>query len=79
MDIEANRIALQQIARKAMIARGLEPDFPPAVLTDLTKMTSPAIFKSGQAKDMRDKLWCSIDNTESLDLDQLSCAEQLTD
>src|SRR5664279_855964 len=79
MDNKANRIALQQIARKAMIARGLEPDFPPAVLTDLTKMTSPAIFKSGQAKDMRDKLWCSIDNTESLDLDQLSCAEQLTD
>jgi exoribonuclease-2 len=76
MDNKA-RIALQQIARKAMIARGLEPDFPAAVLTDLMKITSPAIFKPGIAKDMRDKLWCSIDNTESLDLDQLSCAEQL--
>ena len=77
MDNRANRIALQQIARKAMIARGLEPDFPAAVLNDLTKITSPAVFKSGEVKDMRDKLWCSIDNTESLDLDQLSCAEEL--
>jgi VacB/RNase II family 3'-5' exoribonuclease len=77
MDKNANRTALQQIARKAMIARGLEPDFPAAVLTDLTKIKAPAIFKPGTAKDMRDKLWCSIDNTESLDLDQLSCAEQL--
>ena len=77
MDNKANRTALQQIAQRAMIARGLEPDFPLAVVTDLTHITSPAVFKPGLAKDMRDKLWCSIDNTESLDLDQLSCAEQL--
>jgi exoribonuclease-2 len=31
------------------------------------------------AKDLRDKLWCSIDNTDSLDLDQLSYAEQLAE
>ena len=79
MDNNANRIALQQIERKAMIGRGLKPDFPAAVLADLNKITSPASFKSGTSKDLRDKLWCSIDNTESLDLDQLSCAEQLPD
>jgi ribonuclease R len=77
MHNNADRITLQQIARRAMIARGLEPDFPASVLTDLSHINSPANFKTGQAKDMRDKLWCSIDNTESLDLDQLSCAEQL--
>src|SRR5512133_3117484 len=79
MDNKANRSALQQIARRAMIARGLEPDFPTAVLNDLNKITSPAVFKSGTAKDLRERLWCSIDNDESLDLDQLSCAEQLPD
>jgi exoribonuclease-2 len=77
MDKKANRITLQNIARKAMIARGLEPDFPSAVVAELAKITSPAINKPSLAKDLRDKLWCSIDNTDSLDLDQLSYAEQL--
>jgi VacB/RNase II family 3'-5' exoribonuclease len=79
MDIKANRITLQNIARKAMIARGLEPDFPSAVVAELAKITSPASNKSPLAKDLRDKLWCSIDNTDSRDLDQLSCAEQLAE
>jgi len=77
MDKNANRITLQHIARKAMIARGLEPDFPVAELDELTKITSPAIYKTGMAKDMRNLLWCSVDNASSLDLDQLSYAEQL--
>jgi ribonuclease R len=79
MDKDANRITLQNIARKAMIARGLEPDFPSAVVAELSKITSPAINKLSLAKDLRDKLWCSIDNNDSRDLDQLSCAEQLTE
>src|SRR5664280_1222195 len=79
MEKNANRITLQNIARKAMIARGLEPDFPPAVVAELSKITSPAINKTSLAKDLRDKLWCSIDNTDSRDLDQLSCAEQLAE
>jgi VacB/RNase II family 3'-5' exoribonuclease len=79
MDTKANRITLQNIARKAMIARGLEPDFPPAVVAELSKITAPAVNDLSQAKDLRDKLWCSIDNNDSLDLDQLSCAEQLAE
>jgi exoribonuclease-2 len=79
MDKNANRITLQNIARKAMIARGLEPDFPSAVVAELSKITSPAINKLSLAKDLRDKLWCSIDNNDSRDLDQLSFAEQLND
>src|SRR5664280_266571 len=79
MEKNANRITLQNIARKAMTARGLEPDFPPAVVAELSKITSPAINKTSLAKDLRDKLWCSIDNTDSRDLDQLSCAEQLAE
>jgi exoribonuclease-2 len=77
MDKNTHRITLQHIARKAMIARGLEPDFPIAELDELTKITMPAIYKAGIAKDMRSLLWCSVDNASSLDLDQLSYAEQL--
>jgi VacB/RNase II family 3'-5' exoribonuclease len=79
MDKKANRITLQNIARKAMIARGLEPDFPPAVVQELSKITSPAVNDSSRSKDLSDMLWCSIDNTDSRDLDQLSCAEQLAE
>ena len=77
MDKKANRITLQHIARKAMITRGLEPDFPAALVAELAQIGSPAIFQPSIAKDLRDRLWCSIDNTDSLDLDQLSYAEQL--
>ena len=77
MDKNANRITLQHIARKAMISRGLEPDFPSAVVAELSKINSPAVSKPSMVKDLRDKLWCSIDNNDSLDLDQLSFAEEL--
>jgi exoribonuclease-2 len=77
MDYKANRITLQNIARKAMISRGLEPDFPADVLTELDKLNVPAIYQPSAGKDLRDMLWCSIDNTDSLDLDQLTYAEQL--
>src|SRR5665647_1814674 len=77
MDKNANRITLQQIARKAMISRGLVPDFPDAVFAELKKITSPATCRTDVAKDMRDLPWCSVDNNDSLDLDQLSYAEQL--
>jgi exoribonuclease-2 len=77
MDKKANRITLQNIARKAMIARGLEPDFPAAVLAELKVLTDPATYNPSSAKDLRDRLWCSIDNNDSLDLDQLTYAEHL--
>ena len=53
MDKNANRIILQNIARKAMIARGLEPDFPSAVDAELSKITSPAINKTSLAKEWK--------------------------
>lgn len=77
MNKNDNRITLQQIARKAMISRGLLPDFPPDVIAELRGINSPATYKPAQAKDLRRLLWCSVDNDDSLDLDQLSYAEQL--
>jgi len=79
MDKNANRITLQQIARKAMISRGLEPDFPTALLAELKEINFPAKYKSEMAKDLSGLRWCSVDNEDSLDLDQLSYAEQLPD
>ncbi len=77
MDKNANRITLQNIARNAMISRGLIPDFPAAVFADLMKISGPAAYQSALCKDLRNLLWCSVDNDDSLDLDQLSYAEQL--
>src|SRR5664280_2047899 len=77
MSKNADRIILQDIARKAMISRGLEPDFPNAEIAELNKILLPATCKPEIAKDMRDMLWCSVDNADSLDLDQLTFAESL--
>ena len=79
MDKNANRIALQQIARRAMISRGLAPEFPIGVIAELRVITSAATCKPAQAKDMSGLCWCSVDNEDSLDLDQLTYAEQLPD
>ncbi len=77
MEKNTNRNTLKEIARKVMIARGLEPDFPEDVTKELVEITIPATYKTGIDKDMRNLLWCSIDNANSLDLDQLSYAEEL--
>jgi len=77
MENTTQRIALQQIARKAMIERGFNIDFPSEVLDELTEIVDPDYNKQTNVKDLRNLLWCSIDNEESRDLDQLSVAEAL--
>jgi exoribonuclease-2 len=66
---------LQQLARQAMIDRGLEPDFSAQVEQQLDGIDAPSTDSS--VKDLRDLLWCSIDNDDSRDLDQLTVAEDL--
>jgi len=77
MNNNADRIILQNIARKAMISRGLVPDFPAVEISELDEIILPATCKPEIAKDLRDLLWCSVDNADSLDLDQLTVAESL--
>jgi exoribonuclease-2 len=60
-----------------MISRGLVPDFPDAEISELNEILLPATYKPEIAKDLRDLLWCSVDNADSLDLDQLTYAESL--
>ena len=56
-----------------MMERGLEPDFPPAAVIEVSAMRGPATVPAG-LRDLRSLLWCSIDNDDSRDLDQLSVA-----
>src|SRR5581483_5431005 len=66
---------LASIARRAMIDRGLQPDFSEAANKQLASLNAPASERD--VRDLRDGLWCSIDNDDSRDLDQLTVAEDL--
>jgi exoribonuclease-2 len=68
---------LRQIAVAAMRARGLEPDMPPAALAEAAAVKQPPSASEEPTRDLRSLLWCSIDNDDSRDLDQLSVAEPL--
>jgi len=72
-----HRSILKAIAHRAMLERGLDPEFPEEALAELDHIAGPAMDAS--ARDLRNLLWCSIDNDDSLDLDQLTVAEALPD
>jgi VacB/RNase II family 3'-5' exoribonuclease len=69
---ESERALLLRVARSAMLERGLEPDFPPAALAEVAALGDGAA--AGGALDLRALPWCSIDNDDSRDLDQLTVA-----
>jgi exoribonuclease II len=69
-----HRSVLQSIARWAMLERGLLPDFPPQALAELNGINGPAIRTEESTRDLRRLAWCSIDNDDSRDLDQLTVA-----
>jgi len=70
-----HRAILQGIAHKAMLERGLLPDFSAGALAQLDMIQAPAGRNNGLVRDQREMLWASIDNDDSLDLDQLTVAE----
>jgi len=72
-----HRAILQRIAHKAMFQRGLLPDFSAEALVELGKIQSPASINDKAVRDLRHLLWASIDNDDSLDLDQLTVAEAM--
>ena len=74
MNPESHRQRLRQIAHRAMLERGLEPDFPPEALAQAARLEP--VTSADQSRDLRGLLWCSIDNDDSRDLDQLTVAEQ---
>jgi exoribonuclease-2 len=73
--MSSNSVDLSLLAREAMLQRGLAPDFPPAAIEQSERLSGPA--QNGSMADMRHLPWCSLDNDDSLDLDQLTVAEPL--
>lgn len=63
---------LARIAVGVMIVRGLEPEFPPAVQTQLSHINGTSLESDPDIRDLRALPWCSIDNDDSKDLDQLT-------
>src|SRR5260370_8952951 len=60
--------------RRGVVERGLEPDFAPAARAEAQALTGQADGGDRTIRDTRELLWCSIDNDDSRDLDQLTVA-----
>jgi VacB/RNase II family 3'-5' exoribonuclease len=73
----SDRARLRAIAVRAMRERGLEPTMPPAALAQAAALKDAPTTTEEPTRDLRGLLWCSIDNDDSRDLDQLSVAEPL--
>jgi exoribonuclease-2 len=72
-----HRTDLTTIATWAMFSRGLQPDFPLAVQQQLARLKGPAQDDNSRIRDLTALPWCSIDNDDSRDLDQLTVGEAL--
>lgn len=67
-----HRATLSTIATLAMFSRGLEPEFSAGAQKQTAAFTGPAQAAGDDIRDLRALLWCSIDNDDSRDLDQLT-------
>jgi VacB/RNase II family 3'-5' exoribonuclease len=67
---------LNRLARAAMLAHGFLADFSASVLAE-SNAASAAQESGAQIRDLRTLLWSSIDNDDSLDLDQIEVAADL--
>jgi ribonuclease R len=76
-----HRSILKSIAHRAMLERGLQPDFSTEALDELGRLQLPTAPENGPTqdpngiRDLRILPWASIDNDDSRDLDQLTVAE----
>jgi VacB/RNase II family 3'-5' exoribonuclease len=76
-DDKQHRAILQRIARRAMLERGLLPDFSADAMNELSGIHTAATNVEASTRDLRALAWCSIDNDDSRDLDQLNVAEAM--
>lgn len=63
------------LAVRQMKSRGLQPKFSKEAIKQLSKINQPAL-PPAHAEDLRALTWCSIDNDDSRDLDQLTFAQK---
>jgi exoribonuclease-2 len=70
-------VDLKAIAGMAMEKYGFEPRFPEPVIKEVDALTDKVPSYEGKTtKDLRSLLWSSIDNIDSMDLDQLEYCER---
>jgi VacB/RNase II family 3'-5' exoribonuclease len=69
---------LKRLASDAMRAHGLLPEFSASALSE-ANAASATCGSSSEVRDLRALLWSSIDNDDSLDLDQIEVAQGLED
>jgi VacB/RNase II family 3'-5' exoribonuclease len=74
---QSDRARLRALAIRAMRERGLDPDFSHEELAEAAAVKSAPTTAAEPTRDQRTLLWCSIDNDDSRDLDQLSVADAL--
>ena len=72
-----HRSDLTTIATWAMYSRGLQPVFSPAVQQQVAHLKGPAQEEDSRIRDLAPLPWCSIDNDDSRDLDQLTAIQPL--
>jgi len=79
MEVNNNqhRAILQRIAHKAMLESGLLPNFSTEALAELDRLQGPTADPTEPVRERGELLWASIDNDDSLDLDQLTAAEAI--
>src|ERR1035437_3971642 len=70
---------LERIARRVMNEHGFLTDFSKAALDELARIQQVDLGVVAHEKDLRHLPWASIDNDDSMDLDQLTVAEALPD
>jgi hypothetical protein len=78
-DDRQRRSILQRIAHRVMLERGLVPDFPLPALAEFDAIHRSVTRVEESTRDLRNLPWCSIDNDDSDDLDQLTVAEAIPD
>ena len=66
-------------ARRALLELGFLPDFPPDAEAQVAALQRKGAPEAKDVEDLRGLLWSSIDNPESMDLDQLEWAEARRD
>ena len=77
MNKQYGRADLARIAAKAMVDRGLAAEFSSNAIDQLASLEKLSKEVASDIRDLRQLLWCSIDNEESRDLDQLTVCEIL--
>jgi exoribonuclease-2 len=68
---------LKAVAARVLRENGFEPEFSAEAQRQTAAIAGAPGNESG-VRDLRELLWCSIDNDDSKDLDQLSVAEPLS-